>query len=91
MQVKQLLVALINQTRKLNDIFYCPVKMMQGYVSVKPRTNKCYTYFFIPYEANRNVSLFVQDFNEGRGDSPNRVRSVDWSLQKMVMQVTNTH
>ena len=30
----------------------------------------------IPYVKNRNESLFVLDFNEGRSDSPFRVRSV---------------
>ena len=30
----------------------------------------------IPYEMNRNYSLFVLDFSEGRSDSPFRVRSV---------------
>ena len=30
----------------------------------------------IPYEMNRKQSLFALDFNEGRSDSPLRVRSI---------------
>ena len=45
----------------------------------KHRTNK----FLIPYEMNRNKSLFVLDFYEGRSDSPSHVRSIVRETQRL--------